>query len=95
MNLLVFSSPECTPCKRLKEVLNELKGSNQINFIEVDINVDSDQVIKYEIKSVPTIVFLDSQGKETKRYIGFKTPKFLKEKILMLTKEEKIVDVQF
>lgn len=95
MNLLVFSSPACTPCKRLKEVLNELKTSNQISFTEVDIDVDSDQVIKYGIKSVPTMIFLDSQGKEIKRYIGFKTPKFLKEKILMLTEEEKTVDVKF
>ena len=43
---------------------------------------------KYDIKSVPTVVILDSEGEELGRFVGFKT----KEQILEELNKYKILN---
>lgn len=54
-----FYSDSCVPCKRLSPVLAELEDEYQsdIKLVKVNINFDLELAEKYEVQSVPTVVF--------------------------------------
>lgn len=72
-----FSSKLCIDCKKLKKGFDELKPqySNQITFTEYDVQLSdketTDAINKYNINLVPTVIFIDKNGKEIKRTEGF------------------------
>jgi thioredoxin-related protein len=48
--------------------------------VKIDANADQKTADRYKIESVPTILFLTPDGKELRRFVGFKPPQeFLKE----------------
>ncbi|MCR4880670.1 MAG: thioredoxin family protein [bacterium] len=63
-----FSSPMCSECLKLKKVLDvvEPKYSGKIIFKKINAaqmnRTTMKQVQKYEVKVVPTLVFLDKDG---------------------------------
>jgi thiol-disulfide isomerase/thioredoxin len=71
--LLDLGSTTCIPCKQMMPVLDELgkelTGKLKVQF--VDIYAEPAVAEKYEISSIPTQVFLDPEGKELFRHIGF------------------------
>jgi thiol:disulfide interchange protein DsbD len=72
--IIDFSAAWCAPCRELDEVTfhdREVVKQAQQDFfmIKVDLtrkdNPDSDRLLKkYDVKGVPTVVFLDKQGEE-------------------------------
>jgi thiol:disulfide interchange protein DsbD len=84
--IIDFSAAWCAPCRELDEVTfhdrEVVKQAEQDFFmIKVDLtrkgNPDSDRLLqKYGVKGVPTIVFLDRQGKERRelRLVDFLPP---------------------
>ena len=72
-----FSSKLCIDCKKLKTCFDELKPKYQdkINFTEYDVqNNDkevTDSIDKYGITLVPTLIYIDKNGKEIRRTEGF------------------------
>lgn len=77
MNILKFFGTWCNPCKILTKSKNEAGIEHQA------INVDENEelVEQYHIKSVPTVVILDSEGEELGRFAGFKTKEQLLEEL--------------
>ncbi|MBR2525400.1 thioredoxin family protein [bacterium] len=75
--VIKFSSKLCADCKKLKTCFDELKPryENKINFIEYDVESTeqeiSDAIDKYGISLVPTLIFVDKNGKEKRRTEGF------------------------
>lgn len=67
--LLKFSADYCTPCKQLTKTFGEiiLEG---ITLEEIDIEGNLDLVKQWSIRSVPTLILLDEDGKEIKRHTG-------------------------
>lgn len=70
-----FYATWCGPCKMLeKEVFTdpEVKAYYDKNFVCVRVDVDKEQKLaqKYRIQSMPTLVFLNSKGKEIRRLMG-------------------------
>lgn len=67
--LLKFSADYCTPCKQLTKTFGEiiLEG---ITLEEIDIEGNLDLVKQWSIRSVPTLILLDEDGKEVKRHTG-------------------------
>lgn len=65
-----FSSKYCLECQDLKKVLNPLeeKYKDKIDFIKIDIATKDKQsqllVKKYNVKVVPTLVFIDKKKHE-------------------------------
>lgn len=57
--LVDFYSDSCVPCKRLSPVLAEVEEEyrDNIKLVKVNINFDSELAEKYEVQSVPTLVF--------------------------------------
>lgn len=53
--------------------------SNKIDFEFIDIDREPKLADKFNIRAVPTIVILDENGEEIKRFVGFTTEKILTE----------------
>ena len=74
--VLKFSSKLCSDCKKIKVCFDELKPKYQdsITIIEYDIESNdkniTDSLDKYNVTLVPTIILIDSQGKQVRRIEG-------------------------
>lgn len=72
---LKFGATWCSPCKTLKpifEKVSQMEEFKDIEFIEYDIEEEDaeDLVLKYGIRSVPTVVLLDENDNVLKKSIG-------------------------
>lgn len=71
--MIDLGADKCIPCKMMKPIIAELqkdhKGKLDVVFIDVWKNPAAAE--KYDIKSIPTQVFLDENGKEFFRHPGF------------------------
>ncbi|MDA3797531.1 MAG: thioredoxin family protein [Kiritimatiellae bacterium] len=80
--LLEFGSVNCIPCKQMAPILDELaeeyKGKFNVKFIDVWLPENREVGMSYNIQTIPTQIFFDSDGKELWRHTGF----FSKEDIL-------------
>ncbi len=61
MKLLDFYAEWCGPCKALTPIINELieeyESDSSIIIEKVDIDESPDYVLKYGIRTIPTIIF--------------------------------------
>lgn len=66
-----FYSDSCVPCKRLSPVIAEIEEQfgDKAKFVKININFDADIAEKYEVRSVPTVVFFRN-GEELSRLGG-------------------------
>ena len=66
-----FYSDSCVPCKRLSPVLAEVEEeySDDIKVAKININFDMELAGKYDVQSVPTLVFFRN-GEEISRLNG-------------------------
>ncbi|MFC2016138.1 thioredoxin family protein [Chloroflexota bacterium] len=83
--LAEFGRGICIPCKEMKPILEELsieyKGKLNVVIVEVDDNVDLTR--QFGIMMIPTQIFLDSDGEEVFRHVGF----YPKEEIIVQLKK--------
>ena len=66
--VLYFTASWCGPCKMLAPILEELKS--EMNIEKVDIDDNEQLVQRFNIRSVPTVVYLNSHEVETQRILG-------------------------
>ncbi|HHO57163.1 MAG TPA: thioredoxin [Thermoplasmatales archaeon] len=75
--LVDFYADRCDPCRMMdaytytnSKVIDEVNS----NFVAVKVDVDTEQSIAYfyNIRLIPTVVYLDSQGNEVYRTIGYR-----------------------
>lgn len=75
--IIKFTSLMCLDCKKLGNVMKEVypKYSNKINLVEIQVQEENDytkkQIQKYNVTLVPTMIFVNAKGKQTKRIEGF------------------------
>jgi thioredoxin 1 len=76
-----FSATWCGPCKSQESILNNLSSElNDIKFAKVDVDSVSELAKKYDIQSVPTIIFFE-KGLESKRFVGLHSLDNLKKEL--------------
>lgn len=70
--LLDFGSTTCEPCKTMFPILNSIEEKYQEKLVVKFINVysDSKNTKKYNIRIIPTQIFLNSDGKVLYRHEG-------------------------
>lgn len=75
VSILYFSAVWCGPCKILKPVMEEISNemSDSIDIHYIDINDNMELAGKYQIMSVPTLLFI--KGGEIKNKIVGLQPK--------------------
>ena len=65
-----FSATWCGPCSALAPVMNEIKGQfSNVKFEEYDVDNEVDEVIKYNVTSVPTVI-IEKNGELLERFTG-------------------------
>jgi len=68
--VLKFAASWCQPCKMLSKTFEGMDIETPIE--EIDIDENEELAIKYQIRSVPTLVMLDGDN-EVKRISGMQT----------------------
>lgn len=70
--LIDFFATWCGPCKMLSPIISEIANeySNSVKVCKVNIDENQDLAIKYNISSVPTLIFL-KDGRILKSTVGF------------------------
>ncbi len=74
----VFSASWCQACQQLESealVNNQVKQKLAQNYVAVKIDVDTNPELssKYGIYSIPALIFMNSNGEETKRIEGYQS----------------------
>ena len=71
--MLELGSVGCKPCEQMKPVMEKLrtnyKGKLEVLFI--DVRKDHENARRFGVTMIPTQVFLDKNGKEFHRHIGY------------------------
>lgn len=80
--LVDFYTNWCNPCKTMSPIIEETKATlgDKANVLKVDVDQNKDVAIKYNIRSVPTII-LFKNGEPVWRQSGIVAAKDLTKKI--------------
>ena len=68
-----LGAAECTPCKMMAPILEELKKEydGKADIIFIDVWKDPAQAKKFRVRAIPTQIFFDAEGREFYRHTGF------------------------
>ena len=70
MKLLKFTASWCPSCKQLSKVLEDF---NDVPVEEIDVEDRFELADKYGIKNLPTMILLDKDNNEIRRFVGLTT----------------------
>ncbi len=75
--MIDFKAEWCGPCKMLdrttwkdEDVVSAVK--EKAVAIKVDVDKHRDLAAHFGIRSIPTVIFIDADGKEVSRFIGYR-----------------------
>lgn len=68
MKLIKFSASWCMPCRNLESRLNKLDLT--IDLFSYDVEEEIDLTEEWKIRNVPTVILVDDNGHEVKRWVG-------------------------
>ena len=75
VTFIELGSVKCIPCQKMEAVLDSIreKYPEDVNVIFYDVWTEAGRPYakQYGVKSIPTQVFLDANGKEYFRHIGY------------------------
>lgn len=83
MKILKFTASWCQPCRHMDNIIFDLSEEHRNLFESIDVESESgiELAEDYRVKSVPTLVFLDNDGREVLRHIGLMTKSLLESTI--------------
>lgn len=67
--IIYFSAAWCPPCNMMKPMINELI-SDGLNIEKIDVDENGELAGKFQVRGIPTMVHVDSEGKELSRLVG-------------------------
>jgi thioredoxin-like negative regulator of GroEL len=79
VKLLLFTAEWCAPCKQLKPIVRELAEEYSLELQEVDVDADGSLVRKFDVKSIPCLVFLGRNGEVVDILHGVKPKSFIRQ----------------
>jgi thioredoxin 1 len=71
--LVELGSKTCIPCKAMAPIIDKLREAfaGQLEVVFIDVKKNAVAADPYNIRLIPTQVFLDDEGKELFRHEGF------------------------
>lgn len=74
MTVYDFYADWCNPCKSLASILEKVTSERNIEVKKINIEEDmEDLAIEYGIRNIPTVIVIDDNDNELKRFTGTKT----------------------
>ena len=71
MQIIRIGAVWCPGCLVMNKIWNNILKNNDLDIVELDYDMDSDEVSKYNVGQVlPVIIFLDKDGVELERLVG-------------------------
>lgn len=85
LTVVDFFATWCGPCKMLGPVFQSVSDelNTKVNFVKIDIDQFNEIASKYQVASVPTIIYFKN-GNVVDKTVGFMDSDTLKNKILSL-----------
>lgn len=80
MILIKFWAEWCGPCKQQGKLLEEL-DEIKVESIDIEDEENQEMVDLYRVQSLPTLVLVNDEGYEVKRFIGLTPVNKIKEAI--------------
>ena len=75
VTFIELGSVRCIPCQKMQPVMKSIeeKYGDQVKVVFYDVWTDEGRPFaeKYDVEAIPTQVFLDKNGKEFFRHVGF------------------------
>ena len=71
MKLVYISATWCGPCKMFAPIMAKVAELG-IPVEKMDADKDQSSVMKYGVRSIPTVLKVDSSGNEVGRFVGVK-----------------------
>lgn len=68
MKLIKFGASWCMPCKNLESRLNKIDLT--IDLFSYDVEEEIDLTEEWKVRNVPTVILVDDNGHEVKRWVG-------------------------
>lgn len=70
--LLDFYADWCGPCKRLAPILEAMEEDykDRVEFRRINVDDNQDLAAAFGVESIPTLVYLNSEGNEVTRTVG-------------------------
>ena len=89
VTFIELGADRCIPCKTMQPIMKEIakEYADKIQVVFYDVWKDPRPARKYRIQLIPTQVFIDQNGKEIFRNVGY----FPKAEILKMLKEKGII----
>jgi len=71
--MLELGSVGCIPCEQMKPVMQQLRDTykGKLEVLFIDVREDNKTGRQFGVHMIPTQVFLDMNGKEFHRHIGY------------------------
>ena len=91
IKIIKFGASWCAPCKTFEPVFKSIakEYEDKAIFIEKDIEECEEEAEEYQIRSVPTLLFLDEKGVAVGRIVGT-----VSKEIVIETLEELLTNVR-
>ena len=85
ITFIELGADRCIPCKAMQPIMKEIAETyaDRVQVVFYDVWKDPEPARKYDIRLIPTQVFIDQKGNEVFRHVGL----FPKEEILELLKK--------
>ena len=64
--ILYFTGEWCNPCKILAPTMEK----SGLPYQKIDIDIDTELLVKYGVRSVPTLIKVDASGNVISRLVG-------------------------
>lgn len=85
VQILKFYGDWCNPCKTLTTLLD----SENFPITAINVDLKPEKSIEFKVRNVPTLVFVDEEGKELDRIVGMTTVKSVKDKMDELQQDKR------
>lgn len=71
--LVELGSTSCASCRAMQPVLAELRAMHgeRLDVRSIDVLKQRDAIAAWDVRVIPTQVFLDDTGRELERHLGF------------------------
>jgi len=80
MKILKFKATWCGPCRILTSRLEGFKACD-VEELDIDDEKAYELAEKFGIRGVPTMVLVDDEGKELKRWVGLQDAKEVEKEV--------------